>query len=80
MFYVYGYQLLKIVQKYGEIEKFDLLYYRNGPQAGKSRGYGFVTYKNEFDAEKAISSLDGMLLCSKYVRVKWAHTVKKVCK
>lgn len=40
------YQLLKIVQKYGKIEKFDMLFHRSGPLAGYPRGYAFVTYEN----------------------------------
>ncbi len=80
MFLFYGYHLLKTVQKYGPIEKFDILYHRNGPLAGKSRGYGFVTYKCKSDAEKALNALDGALFGSKHICMKWAHVVKKVCK
>lgn len=36
---------MKILQKYGDIENFELVYHRTGPLAGQSRGYAFVTYK-----------------------------------
>lgn len=78
IFSFYGFQLLKIAQKYGEIKKFDLLFHRTGPQAGKSRGYGFVTYKNESDAQNALNQLNGMWLVSKNISVKWAHPGEKV--
>lgn len=78
-FCFYGYQLLKLVQKYGEIEKFDLLYHRTGPLAGKSRGYGFVTYKKDADAEKALSSLHNKLFGGKRLCVKKAQSMKQVC-
>lgn len=45
IFATYWYQLVKILQKYGDIENFELVYHRTGPLAGQSRGYAFVTYK-----------------------------------
>ena len=75
---VYGFQLLKIVQKYGDIEKFDLLFHHSGPLAGKSRGYGFVTYKNERDSERALSQLNGLLVGRKCICVKHARAESKV--
>lgn len=77
-FCFYGYQLLKLVQKYGEIEKFDLLYHRTGPLAGKSRGYGFVTFKKDADAEKALGSLHNKLFGAKRLCVKKAQSMKQV--
>lgn len=41
----YRFQLLKILQQFGEIEKFDMLFHRSGPLFGQPRGYAFVTYK-----------------------------------
>lgn len=43
-FFHYRFQLLKIVQKCGKIEKFDMLFHKSGPQVGQPRGYAFVTY------------------------------------
>ncbi|XP_034950601.1 probable RNA-binding protein 18 [Chelonus insularis] len=71
------YQLLKIVQKYGKIEKFDLLFHRSGPQAGQPRGYAFVTYAMLEDAEKAKKALHNARIGSKNIVVRWAHTVSE---
>ena len=38
--------LLKLVQKYGSLEKLDFIYHQTGPDKGKPRGYCFVTYEN----------------------------------
>ncbi|XP_011881562.1 PREDICTED: probable RNA-binding protein 18 isoform X2 [Vollenhovia emeryi] len=69
------YQLLKLVQKYGTIEKFDLLFHRSGPQAGHPRGYAFVTYKTVQDAKRAKDALHNLNLGSKNIIVRWAHSV-----
>ncbi len=42
----FGYQLLQILQKYGNIEKFDFLYQTIGPNIGQAKGFAFVKYKN----------------------------------
>lgn len=77
--FFYWYHLLKLVQKYGTIEKFDLLFHRSGPSAGQPRGYAFVTYSSTVDATKAKDALDGMLFGCKRVVVRWANSVSKVC-
>lgn len=71
------YHLLKILQKYGDFERFDLLFHRSGPLAGQPRGYAFVTYKESVDAKKAKESLDGKMLGCKRVAVRWANSVSK---
>ena len=45
LFPVNWYQLLKILQKCGQIEKFDMIFHKSGPLAGQARGYAFVTYR-----------------------------------
>jgi RNA recognition motif-containing protein len=74
----YRYHLLKLVQKYGSIEKFDLLFHRSGPSAGQPRGYAFVTYSSKADATKAKDALDGKMVGCKSVVVRWANSVSKV--
>ncbi|XP_033333298.1 putative RNA-binding protein 18 [Megalopta genalis] len=69
------YQLLKLVQKHGTIEKFDLLFHRSGPQAGQPRGYAFVTYKTVQDAETAKDALHNLKVGAKNIIVRWAHSV-----
>ncbi|XP_024873674.1 probable RNA-binding protein 18 isoform X2 [Temnothorax curvispinosus] len=68
-------ELLKLVQKYGTIEKFDLLFHRSGPQAGQPRGYAFVTYETIQDARKAKDALHNLTVGSKNIIVRWAHSV-----
>lgn len=75
---MYGFQLLKIVQKFGPIDKFDLLFHKSGPLAGQPRGYAFVTYHNKNDAERLKDTLHGKQLGSKCVTVRWAHSMDKV--
>ncbi|KAJ4446900.1 hypothetical protein ANN_13601 [Periplaneta americana] len=74
----YWYNVLKLVQKHGTIEKFDLLFHRSGPSAGQPRGYAFVTYSSSEDAAKAKDSLDGTLMGCKRVVVRWANSISKV--
>lgn len=71
-FSYYRYQLLKMVRVYGNIEKFDMLFHRSGPNAGQPRGFAFVTYKLKQDAINAMNSLNGQLLGSKRICVKFA--------
>ncbi|KAH8235449.1 hypothetical protein KR032_000368, partial [Drosophila birchii] len=40
----YRFQLLKLMQKCGAIEKFDMLFHKGGPMVGQSRGYAFITF------------------------------------
>lgn len=68
----YRYQLLKLVRAYGNIEKFDMLFHRTGPNAGQPRGFAFVTYRLRPDAIKAMNSLNGQLLGYKKICVKFA--------
>ncbi|XP_014210298.1 probable RNA-binding protein 18 [Copidosoma floridanum] len=71
------YQFLKLVQKYGNIEKFDLLFHRSGPQAGLPRGYAFVTYKTANDAENAMETLQNLKVGCKNIVVRYAHSVNE---
>ncbi|KAJ1730489.1 E3 ubiquitin-protein ligase pub1 [Coemansia biformis] len=41
--------------------------------SGKSRGYGFVAFRDRADADKAISQMNGELLGSRAIRVNWAN-------
>ena len=44
--------------------------------SGRSKGFGFVTYKNDEDADKAISELDGHQLGSRTIAVSEARPPK----
>lgn len=41
--------------------------------SGKSRGYGFVAFRDRSDAEQAIASMNGEWLGSRAIRVNWAN-------
>ncbi|XP_035216324.1 probable RNA-binding protein 18 isoform X3 [Stegodyphus dumicola] len=69
------YSLLKIVQQFGQIKKFDFLFHKSGVLKGQPRGYSFVTYETREQAEKALVSLNGKRALDKNLVVKWAHTV-----
>ncbi|KAJ3013243.1 UNVERIFIED_CONTAM: hypothetical protein HDU68_000810, partial [Siphonaria sp. JEL0065] len=43
------------------------------PTSGKSRGYGFVAFKDRVDAERAINAMNNEWLGSRAVRVNWAN-------
>ncbi|PVU97753.1 hypothetical protein BB559_001920 [Furculomyces boomerangus] len=41
--------------------------------SGKSRGYGFVAFRDHADAEQAIATMNGEWLGSRAIRVNWAN-------
>lgn len=48
--------LRNAVEAYGEVEEVRIITDR---ETGRSRGFGFVTFSNEGDAQQAITELDG---------------------
>lgn len=42
-------------------------------KTGRSRGYGFVAYRERAEAEKALNSMDGEWLGSRAIRCNWAN-------
>lgn len=42
-------------------------------KTGRSRGYGFVAFRDRGDAEKALSAMDGEWLGSRAIRCNWAN-------
>ncbi|KAF2181926.1 hypothetical protein K469DRAFT_670298 [Zopfia rhizophila CBS 207.26] len=42
-------------------------------KTGRSRGYGFVAFRERSDAERALSSMDGEWLGSRAIRCNWAN-------
>ncbi|XP_076316286.1 putative RNA-binding protein 18 isoform X1 [Tachypleus tridentatus] len=67
------YHMIKTLQKYGKVKKFDFLFHKSGPQKGMPRGYCFVTYERKQQAECALQALDGKIALSQKLSVKWAH-------
>ena len=43
--------------------------------SGKSRGYGFLAFRDKTDAEQAIATMNGEWLGSRAIRVNWANQV-----
>jgi nucleolysin TIA-1/TIAR len=43
------------------------------PNSGKSRGFGFVAFKEKADAERAIATMNGEWLGGRPLRVNWAN-------
>jgi len=70
---------LKLLQTYGAIEKFDLLFHRAGPLIGQPRGYAFITYTTAKNATRALKELHGKLVGTRNIAVRFAHSVPKVC-
>ncbi|KAJ8673381.1 hypothetical protein QAD02_004643 [Eretmocerus hayati] len=77
MLFFHWYQFLKLIRNHGNIEKFDLLFHRSGPQAGLPRGYAFVTYKTVRDAETAMRTLQNLRFGSKNIVVRYAHSINE---
>ncbi|KAL5011736.1 hypothetical protein ScPMuIL_010287 [Solemya velum] len=68
--------LLKILQKQGNLKKFDFLYHKSGMDQGKPRGFCFATYNDKKEAERAMKRLNSQLVLSKPLAVRWAHAEK----
>lgn len=49
-------QLKEIFSQYGEITEANVI---SDKYSGRSKGFGFVTFAKDSDADKAISELDG---------------------
>jgi RNA-binding protein 18 len=77
-FPLYWFTLLKLLQTYGAIEKFDLLFHRAGPLIGQPRGYAFVTYSSLVNTQRALKALHGKLVGTTRISVRLAHSVPKV--
>jgi len=52
-------ELKRFFEEIGEVEEAVIV---NDRDTGRSRGFGFVTYVNEEDAQKAVADLDGQEL------------------
>lgn len=61
-----------MLQKFGNVEKFDLLFHRNGPLSGQPRGYAFVTYEKIESSNLARDKLHGQKVGVKNVIVRLA--------
>ncbi|RKF60765.1 Oligouridylate-binding protein 1 [Erysiphe neolycopersici] len=62
--------LLQAFSAFGSISEARVLW---DMKTGRSRGYGFVSFRERQDAEKALSSMDGEWLGSRAIRCNWAN-------
>lgn len=66
-------ELEEAFSKFGEIEDATVI---TNKYTGRSRGFGFVTYKNDGDGEKAISEMNEKNLKDRKILVKEARPMK----
>ncbi|XP_005186230.2 probable RNA-binding protein 18 isoform X1 [Musca domestica] len=69
------FHLLKVMQKCGEIEKFDMLFHKGGPLQGQSRGYAFVTFTKSSSAMVALEKLNGHVILNRPIAVRLAKNI-----
>ncbi|XP_022669912.1 probable RNA-binding protein 18 [Varroa jacobsoni] len=65
--------LLNILKPFGSVTQFDLLVHKAGPMKGLPRGYAFVTFETDEQAELAVRKLDGQRLLERRLAVSYAH-------
>jgi nucleolysin TIA-1/TIAR len=62
--------LQKAFQAFGSLSDARCMWDMN---SGKSRGYGFLAFRDKTDAEQAIATMNGEWLGSRAIRVNWAN-------
>lgn len=54
--------LIKLFRAYGSLENVHYVWHMTGPHRGKPRGFAFVDYSSEVDAESALNAVDGKVV------------------
>ncbi|KAK0365533.1 E3 ubiquitin-protein ligase pub1 [Friedmanniomyces endolithicus] len=62
--------LLQAFSAFGQVSEARVMW---DMKTGRSRGYGFVAFRDRSEAEKALSSMDGEWLGSRAIRCNWAN-------
>ncbi len=62
-------QLKEVFERYGKVESVRIM---KDNQTGRSRGFGFVSFENDQEAELAKNELDGAELGGRNLRVNYA--------
>lgn len=65
--------LKDLFSQYGPLQKVDIITDRN---TRRSRGFGFITFEDEDDAEKAKDKMNGAVVDERTLRVDFSHTKK----
>ncbi|GAA5984722.1 hypothetical protein JCM10908_003474 [Rhodotorula pacifica] len=66
------YALMQACSRYGKITKLDYLFHKAGPQKGKPRGYAFVEYDTNQEANRALAALSDKLFRGRKMVVSFA--------
>jgi RNA recognition motif-containing protein len=79
------YSLIKLFEKFGDIQTLDFLWHSTGPKKGEPRGYCFLEYQREEvgcsafhdkSAQKAIDAMNGKILLGRAMIVR--NAIEKV--
>jgi len=62
-------QLKEVFERYGKVESVRIM---KDNQTGRSRGFGFVSFENDQEAELAKNELDGAEVGGRNLRVNYA--------
>lgn len=62
--------LLQAFSTFGQVSEARVMW---DMKTGRSRGYGFVAFRDRAEADKALSSMDGEWLGSRAIRCNWAN-------
>jgi len=69
-------QLLKLVEPFGRVDKFDFVYAVHPDTGARSpRGFAFVTYELPESAARAVNKLDGVTLVGRRLHAKPANSL-----
>jgi RNA recognition motif-containing protein len=69
-------QVLKLVEPFGKVEKFDFVYAVHPDSGARTpRGFAFVTYELPESAARAVRQLDGKTLAGRRLHAKPANSV-----
>jgi len=66
-------ELKKIFSKFGEIEEANVI---SDKYSGRSKGFGFVTFSKDEDADKAIKEMNGKEIDGREVKVNEARPLR----
>ncbi|TEB05094.1 RNA-binding domain-containing protein [Coprinellus micaceus] len=67
------YTLLRVFSKFGKVTKLDFLFHKAGPMKGKPRGYAFIEYSTDTDAQRALGMANDKLLRGRKITVTHAQ-------